>query len=172
MKRFLFNIIKVFMFIVFQYSIIMGYCTFGLIVGDNFYYDYEILYWVISISAFLLGEGAIFLICTAKPLEKTVPRMRGRVFNIIKLFMSMVLQCYMILACPWFLSDGWSCKDIINKVITLLAILSGEGGIYLLYTVKPLENEKQNKVYAKAYIGINIIFFGILMYACLSEGLI
>lgn len=94
--------------------------------------------------------------------------MKRIIFHIIKLFTSIVLQCYMLLVCPVVLSLEWGYKNIISNMITLLGILLGEGGIYLLYTVKPLEDEKQNKIYAKAYIGINIIFFGIHIYECFT----
>lgn len=96
--------------------------------------------------------------------------MKGIFLNIIKLFISIVLQCYMILACPTFLSYGWDYKDIIAKVITLLGVFLGEWGIYLIYTVKPLKNKKQNSVYTKIYIGINIVLFGILLYAYVRQG--
>ena len=76
----------------------------------------------------------------------------------------------MILACPAFLSYGWDFKDIIAKVITLLGIFLGQWGVCLLCTVKPLENEKQNKIYTRIYLGINIVLFGILMYAYLRQG--
>lgn len=57
------------MFILFQYCIIMGNMVFAYI-AQNLYYSCEILYWIISVLVFLLGEGAVFLICTAKHPKK------------------------------------------------------------------------------------------------------
>lgn len=177
MKRNMFNIIKMLMFIIFQYSIIMGYMAFAGIIGDS-YYNCEILYWIISVLAFLLGEGAVLLICTAKQPEKRgiyyhnekdVHSTRRLFFNITKLFMSIVLQCYMILAIPSFVPNGWSFKDIIVKVIMLLGILLGEGSISFLYAIKPLESKKQNKIYIIVYAGVQIILFGVLLYEYFRE---
>lgn len=154
------------MCVVFQCSIFVG----SWVPLVAYFHEDEIpyWYWMLFILAFLLGEWGIFLLYTVKLLEKMVTRMRRLVFNIIKLFTSIALQCYMLLVFPVIITLEWGYKNIISNMITLLGILLGEGGIYLLYTVKPLENEKQNKVYAKAYIGINIIFFGILMYECFT----
>lgn len=96
--------------------------------------------------------------------------MKRLIFNIIKLLISITLQCYMILTCPVFLSHEWGYKDIIAKVITLLGILLGEGGIYLLYTVKPLEDERQNRIYTIVYTIIHIVLFGIIIYAYIRQG--
>ena len=96
--------------------------------------------------------------------------MKRIIFNIFKLLISIILQCYMILACPAFLSHEWSYKDIIIKIITLVGIILGEGGIYLLYTVKPLQNKRQNKIYTIIYTGIHIILFGIIIYAYMRQG--
>lgn len=178
MKKVLINIIKIFMFIILQYSIIMGYMVFAAIVGDS-YYSCEILYWIISVLAFLLGEGAIFLICIAKQPEKggiyyhnekgVYHSTRRLFFNIMKLLMSIVLQCYMILAIPSFLPNGWGFKDIIIKVIMLLGVLLGEGSIYFLCAIKPLENKKKNKIFTIIYASVQIILFGVLLYGYFRE---
>lgn len=72
----------------------------------------------------------------------------------------------MILACPALLSHEWGYKDVIIKIITLVGIILGEGGIYLLYTVKPL----QNKIYTIIYTGIHIILIGIIIYVYMRQG--
>lgn len=89
--------------------------------------------------------------------------MKIHIFHIIKILISMVLQYYMLLTCPMTISMS-DYRSIFFDVITLLSILLGEWGVYLLFTLQPKENEKYNKIYAKAYIGINVIFFGMLMY--------
>ena len=175
MKSLIFNIVKVLMFIVLQYCIIMGNMVFAYI-AQNLYYSCEILYWIISVLAFLLGEGAIFVICTAKQPEKrgihyhdeesVYHSTRRLLFNIMKLLMSIALQCYMILVIPLYVSDRQSFE---NTILNGLIILLGEGGIYLLYTMKPLEDKKQNKIYFIVYTGIHIIFFGVLLYGYFRE---
>lgn len=50
----------------------MGSWCFTIYTDYSFYPDYELLYWVIFTTAFLLGEGGIFLLYTIKPLEKKV----------------------------------------------------------------------------------------------------
>lgn len=170
MKKVMLNIIKALIFIVLQYCMIMSPLA---LYSESFYYHYEILYCVISMLAFLLGEGGIFLICTAKSSKKKGvddQSMKCLIFNIIKLLMSIVLQCHML---PWFFifpfPFEWGYKNIISKVIILIGILLGEVGIYLLYTVKPLKNEKHNKIYTPIYIGINIIFFALIMYEYFTQ---
>lgn len=74
MKSLMFNIIKLLMSLVFQYSIFMGSWCFAACADYSFYSDYEILYWVVFITAFLLGEGGIYLLYTVKPLEKRINR--------------------------------------------------------------------------------------------------
>ena len=76
----------------------------------------------------------------------------------------------MILACPVFISCQWDCINIITKVVTLLGIFLGEVGIYLFYTLKPLEDERQNKVYTIVYFGIHVVLAAILMYVYVRQG--
>ena len=95
---------------------------------------------------------------------------RSLIFNIIKLFISIILQCYMLLTCPFVLpleESGY--KDIILKIIIFLGILLGEWGIYLLYTVRQLEDKKQNKIYTVIYMGINILFLVLILYEYFAQ---
>lgn len=72
MKNIIFNIIKLLISLIFQYSIFMGSWYFAVYAGYSFYSDYELLYWVVFITAFLLSEGGIYLLYTVNPLEKRI----------------------------------------------------------------------------------------------------
>lgn len=89
MKKLVFNIIKLLVSIVFQYSIFVGALVFGG-YAEKYYYDYTILYWFVFILLFLLGEVGIYLLYKVKPLEK-------KVFRIIYTIIYMAIQVLAVL---------------------------------------------------------------------------
>ncbi|MBO4996467.1 MAG: hypothetical protein J6D02_00525 [Lachnospira sp.] len=74
MKEITFNIIKLLISLVFQYSIFMGSFIFAWIAGGECYDFNLIVFWLIFILAFLLGEGGIFLLYTVKPLQRKISK--------------------------------------------------------------------------------------------------
>ena len=98
MKSLIFSIIKLLMSLVFQYSIFMGSWHFAVYAGYSFYSDYELLYWVVFITAFLLSEGGIYLLYTVKPLEK---RMYRNIYTIV--YMGIHVIAVIIFAVMFFL---------------------------------------------------------------------
>lgn len=98
MKSLIFSIIKLLMSLVFQYSIFMGSWYFVVYAGYSFYSDYELLYWVVFITAFLLSEGGIYLLYTVKPLEKRIYR---NIYTIV--YMGIHVIAVIIFAIMFFL---------------------------------------------------------------------
>lgn len=86
------------------------------------------------------------------------------IFQIMKLLISMVLQCCIIFSCVIFYTDNF-----VIEMVGLLAIILGEIGIYLLCTLKPLENRKKNIVYIIVYVSVHIVLFSILIYINLTQ---
>ncbi|MBO4996630.1 MAG: hypothetical protein J6D02_01380 [Lachnospira sp.] len=70
MKTLIFNIVKLLISVVFQYSIFVGTFLYCTLAGIEFYDIDTTVFWIIFILAFLLGEGGIFLLYSVKPLEK------------------------------------------------------------------------------------------------------
>ena len=96
MKGLMFNIIKLFISIVFQYSIFVGAFLFCVLAGSEFYDINLTLFWLIFIPAFLLGEGGVFLLYSVNPLEKKVPRI---IYTI--LYMGINILCIVVF-CGFF----------------------------------------------------------------------
>lgn len=84
------------------------------------------------------------------------------VFQLIKLIVSMVLQCGIIFSCPIFYSGGLS-------ILGLLEMFLGEAGIYLLYSLKPLENRRKNIVYTVVYASVHVVLFSVCIYINLTQ---
>ena len=70
MKKLMLIIVKLLISVVFQYSIFMGTFVFIWIANEL----NTIVFWLIFILAFVLGETGIFLFCTVKPLEEKLHR--------------------------------------------------------------------------------------------------
>ena len=78
---------------VFQFSIFVGTFVYCVLAGCDLYNIDTILFWLIFILAFLLGEGGVFLLYSLKPLEKKTPRI---IYTIIYMginILSIVVFC-------------------------------------------------------------------------------
>lgn len=87
--------------------------------------------------------------------------MRTLIFNIVKLLISVVFQ-YSIFVGAFFYCvvagvEGYNIDTTVFELIFMLAFLLGEGGIFLLYSVKPLEKKRFRIIYTTLYMGINIL---------------